>query len=79
MAEKSEEVVSSNSFSTQMLWSISLFRVYKSDVFYLGGGGGRKQMDHTVQLYLLQSAFSTRNLKVSISLFNWEMSDRLHR
>ena len=42
MAEKSEEVVSSNSFSTQMLWSISLFRVYKSDVFYLGGGGGEE-------------------------------------
>ena len=41
MAEKSEEVVSSNSFSTQMLWSISLFRVYKSD-FFLGGGGGEE-------------------------------------
>ena len=29
MAKKSEEVVSSNSFSTQMLWSISLFQVYE--------------------------------------------------
>ena len=36
-------------------------------------------MDHTVRLYPLESVFSTSDLKVSISLFNWEMSDRLHR
>ena len=77
MAEKSEEVVSSNPFSTQMLRSISLFRVHKCSGFILFLK--RKQMDHAVRLYPFESAFSTSNLKVSISLFNWEMRDRLHR
>ena len=36
-------------------------------------------MDHTVRLYPLERAFSTSNLKVSISLFNLEMSDQLYR
>ena len=72
MAEKLEEVVSSNSFSTQML-----LRMCKTGEFILFLK--RKQVDHTVRLYPLESAFSTSNLKVSISLFNWEMSDRLHR
>ena len=34
-------------------------------------------MDHTVRLYPLESVFSTSNLKVNISLFNWEMASPL--
>ena len=52
IAEKSDEVVSLNSLSTQMLWSIILFRMYKSSLFMLLLL--RKQMEHTVRLCLLK-------------------------